>query len=87
MDESDGYFRQDRVSGRNTGSTSEAAQPIARSDRDNSGEGEDEGETSSGESDDARYARYLNSRLDEVSDPEMWMGIHHFLRTRRTRTR
>ena len=66
MDESDGYFRQDRVPGRSTGSASEAAQPIARSDRDNSGR-EEEDEESSGESEGTRVARYLNSTLDEVS--------------------
>ena len=30
------------------------------------------------ESEDTRFARYLNSTMDEVSDPEMWMGIHHY---------
>ena len=41
MNESDGYFSQDRVPGRSTGATSEAAQAIARSENEtSSAEGE-----------------------------------------------
>ena len=80
MEESDGYFRPDRVPGRSTGSASEAAQAIARPDRDSSNheDGEEEdGEESSGESEDTRIARYLRSTMSEVSDPDMWVGLHY----------
>ena len=77
MDEYDGYFRSSRVPGRSIESLVDDPQAINRPDRDE--EGEDEGGgTTDAESEDTRVARYLNSTLDEVSDPEMWMGIHHY---------
>ena len=30
------------------------------------------------ESEDTRIARYLHAPLDEVSDQEMWMNLHHW---------
>ena len=55
--------------------SSEAAKAMARPDRD---EGEDnESEISDTESEDTRVARYLHSTMDEVSDPEMWVNLHH----------
>ena len=76
MDEDDGYFSQDRVPGRNLEVSSEAAKAMARPDRDE--EENEESEIGDSESEDTRVARYLNSTLDEVSDPEMWMNLHHF---------
>ena len=72
MDEDDGYFSSRRVPGRSFEVSAESAQAIVRPDPDNSG-GE-ENETSDSESEDTRIARYLNSTMDEVSDPEMWMN-------------
>ena len=76
MDEYDGYFRSSRVPGRNIESLIEDPQAINGPDRDEEGDGG--GETSEAESEDTRVARYLNCTLDEVSDPDMWMGIHHY---------
>ena len=68
-----GYFDPNNIPWRNYGT--------ARNTRDDSEEGD--GETSeedqeSVESNDTKVARYLNSRLEEVSDPEMWMALHHW---------
>ena len=35
-------------------------------------------ESSSSESPESRRRRYLNASLTEVSDPDEWMGLHHF---------
>ena len=40
--------------------------------------GEGEADASDAESNDTRVARYLNSTMEEVSDPEMWMGLHRY---------
>ena len=76
MEEDDGYFSQSRVPCRSLEVSSEAAKAMARPDRD-----EDENEESEipdSESEDTRVGRYLNSTLDEVSDPEMWMNLRHY---------
>ena len=87
-DARDGYFTSSNLPGRNFGSSSSSAVPatgtsasaISRPDRDmdtlEDQEEEDELE-SDPESEDTRVARYLHSTLSEVSDPEMWMNLHH----------
>ena len=85
-DARDGYFTSNNLPGRNFGSSSSSAFPttgasaISRPDRDmetlEDQEEEDELESHS-ESEDTRVARYLHSTLSEVSDPEMWMNLHH----------
>ena len=86
-DARDGYFTSSNLPGRNFGSSSSSAFPttgasaISRPDRDmetlEDQEEEDELESHS-ESEDTRVARYLHSTLSEVSDPEMWMNLHHW---------
>ena len=76
MEEDDGYFSQNRVPGRSLEVPSEAAKAMSRPDRD--AEEGDESDIPDSESEDTRVGRYLNSTLDEVSDPEMWMNLHHY---------
>ena len=73
MGEESGYFEQDRVPGRSLEVSSEAA-TMARPDRE---ETDEESEIEDCESEDTRVARYLNSGMEEVSDPEMWMNLHY----------
>ena len=73
MGEESGYFDQDRVPGRSLEVSSEAA-AISRPDRNETGE---ESEIEDSESEDTRIARYLNSGMEEVSDPEMWTNLHY----------
>ena len=72
--EDQGYFDPDSLPWRNYG--------IDNDNRDgDSNEGQNEtseGEQEPGESEDTRVARYLHSRLEDVFDPEMWMGLHHW---------
>ena len=73
MGEESGYFDQDRVPGRSLEVSSEAA-AMSRPDREDTDEGS---EIENSESEDTRVARYLNSGMEEVSDPEMWMNLHY----------
>ena len=34
-------------------------------------------ESEEGETEEQQYQRYMQSSLDEVSDPELWRSLHH----------
>ena len=65
-----GYFDPDNI---NYGAERRAGNDSSEENDEASGDEEE-----SFESEDTRVARYLHSGLDEVSDHEMWMSLHHW---------
>ena len=72
IDEQDGYFTSSTLPGRSlqtsTAQTTQAYNHEPESDHNSADE-----ETTS-----QMRRRYLQSGLDEVSDPEYWQQLHHF---------
>ena len=68
-----GYFDPDNIPWRNYGTENREANDSNEENNETS-----ENEQESFESEDTRVARYLNSGLEEVSDHEMWMPLHHW---------
>ena len=54
--------------------TSRATRPTTRRSPTEEPEGE---ESEEGETEEQQYQRYMQSSLDEVSDPELWQKLHH----------
>ena len=72
VDEQDGYFTSSTLPGRSlpAGTTQTAQEDDREPESDNNSDDE---ETAS-----QMRRRYLQSSLDEVSDPEYWQQLHHF---------
>ena len=76
--EDQGYFDPDNIPWRNYGTNNPGASRSEVEHEDGENGDEHEGGESEHESEDTRVARYLHAPLDEVSDQEMWMNLHHW---------
>ena len=76
--EDQGYFDPDNIPWRNYGTNNPGASRNEVEHEDGEHEDENESGESEHESEDTRVARYLHAPLDEVSDQEMWMNLHHW---------